>query len=177
MGTDHVFPTEKRGLSPFSPQARDLYTRLGFLPSMVILLLPRTMPPAALIESLRRFFASRNGEVVCVYLFGSHARGTAVAGSDVDVGVLYTTEPPETLAGMGLDLAADLEAAIGHRVDLVVLNRAPVDLIHRVLRDGVLVCQRDRSARIRFEVRARNEYFDLLPYLRQYRQATGGRLE
>ncbi|MCM8596675.1 type VII toxin-antitoxin system MntA family adenylyltransferase antitoxin [Accumulibacter sp.] len=132
------------------------------------------MPPAALIESLRRFFASRYGEVVCVYLFGSQARGTAAASSDVDVGVLYAADPPETLAGMGLDLAADLEAAIGHRVDLVVLNRAPVDLIHRVLRDGVLVCERDRSQRIRFEVRARNEYFDLLPYLRQYRQPTGG---
>ena len=51
-------------------------------------------------------------------------------------------------------------------MDLVVLNRAPADLIHRVLRDGILVLDLDPSARIRFEVRARNEYFVLLPHLR-----------
>jgi hypothetical protein len=33
---------------------------------------------------------------------------------------------------------------------------------------------RNPSARIRFEVKARNEYFDLLPYLRQYRRTTRG---
>jgi len=52
----------------------------------------------------------------------------------------------------------------------VVLNRAPVDLVHRVLRDGILLLDRDPSGRIRFEVRARNEYFDLLPHLRRYRR-------
>jgi hypothetical protein len=57
-------------------------------------------------------------------------------------------------------------------VDLLVLNRAPVDLIHRVLRDGILLHDRHPAARIRFEVKARNEYFDLLPYLRQYRRST-----
>lgn len=56
----------------------------------------------------------------------------------------------------------------------MVLNRAPVDLIHRVLRDGMLLHDRDPTARIRFEVKARNEYFDLLPYLRQYRRSTRG---
>ena len=52
----------------------------------------------------------------------------------------------------------------------MVLNRAPVDLIHRVLRDGILLKESDPSARIRFEVKARREYFDLLPILRRYRR-------
>jgi hypothetical protein len=30
------------------------------------------------------------------------------------------------------------------------------------------------SARIRFEMKVRNEYFDLLSYLRQYRRTTRG---
>lgn len=127
------------------------------------------------IERLRQFFGQRSEELVCAYLYGSMARGTAGPDSDVDIAVLYRTDPPATLDGLGLGLAAELERLLGRRVDLVVLNRAPVDLIHRVLRDGVLVCEQDRSARIRFEVRARNEYFDLLPYLRQYRRAPGGR--
>jgi hypothetical protein len=57
-------------------------------------------------------------------------------------------------------------------VDLVVVNRAPPDLVHRILRDGERVFERDASARIQFEIRARNEYFDLLPYITEYRQAS-----
>ena len=60
--------------------------------------------------------------------------------------------------------AADREAAdLAARVDVVVLNSAPSDLVHRVLRDGILVLERDRAARVRFEVRSRNDYFDMLP--------------
>jgi hypothetical protein len=43
--------------------------------------------------------------------------------------------------------------------------------VHRGLRDGCLQLERDASARVRFEVRVRNEYFDLKPYLDEYRRA------
>jgi predicted nucleotidyltransferase len=109
--------------------------------------------------------------VVAVYLYGSVARGQARPSSDVDLGVLYETTPPETLAGLGFDLAYDLELAIRHTVDLVVLNRAPSDLTHRVLRDGIIVVERDRARRIEFEVKTRNEYFDLEPIRQRYRRA------
>lgn len=129
------------------------------------------MDTQAIVRQLTRFFEQYPEALVCAYLFGSTARGTATADSDVDLAVLYADEPPATLDSPELALAADLERLLKRRVDVVVLNRAPVDLIHRVLRDGILVCERDRSARIRFEVRARNEYFDLLPILRQYRRS------
>jgi hypothetical protein len=59
-----------------------------------------------------------------------------------------------------------------HRIptEAVVLNTAPADLTHRVLRDGVLLLDRDRAARIRFEVQTRNEYFDLASVRRLYRR-------
>ena len=41
-------------------------------------------------------------------------------------------------------LARDLD----HDVDVVVMNGAAPDLAHRVLRDGALVLERDRDARI-----------------------------
>lgn len=124
----------------------------------------------AAVEQVGRYF-TRNGEdVACAWLFGSVARNAAAAGSDVDVAVLFRTAPPATLAGSGVRLEAELERVLGCAVDLVVLNRAPVDLAHRVLRDGVLVFEADASARVRFEVRARNEWFDLEPYLNEYRR-------
>jgi predicted nucleotidyltransferase len=126
---------------------------------------------ASRIESeLRSFFAATPGDAVAVYLFGSVARGRAREGSDVDVGVLLEEDPPRTLKGLKLDLAADLEAVLEAPVDLVVLNRAPPELVHYVLRDGKLVLERNRSKRIRFEVKKRNEYFDLQPMLNQYRR-------
>jgi len=63
-----------------------------------------------------------------------------------------------------------LERLLGRPVQVVALNRASADLVHRVLRDGKIVLDRDPAARIRFEVRRRNEYFDLAPIRRLYRR-------
>ena len=123
-------------------------------------------------DNLAGYFARHAQDVAAVYIFGSHARGTATATSDVDVAILLKATPPRTLGGLHLDLAADIEHLLGCEVDLVVLNTAPVDLVHRVLRDGALIADFDPSRRIQFEVKARNEYFDLAIYIDQYRRYT-----
>ncbi len=120
-------------------------------------------------DTLKQFFAGEPENVTAVYLFGSVARGTSRETSDVDIGVLLASAP-SGFAGLQLDLEGRLEAALGRPAQLVVMNKAPVDLIHRILRDGRLVFEGDRPARVAFEVKARNEYFDLLPYLEQYRK-------
>jgi predicted nucleotidyltransferase len=127
------------------------------------------MESPEILASVRALLATAPEDVVCAYLFGSQARGTARHESDVDVAILLRTPPARTLEGQVPPLGAELERALGRCVDLVLLNDAPPDLTHRILRDGNLVLDRDRAARIRFEVKARNEYFDLLPVIRQYR--------
>lgn len=125
------------------------------------------------MESRVRAVFGRSSGVVTAYLFGSHGRGEATPGSDVDVAVLFEKAPAGTLGDSAHELAGELERELGREVDLVVLNHAAPDLTHRVLRDGVLVCENDRSARIAFEIHARNQYFDLVPFLQRYRRATG----
>ena len=122
-------------------------------------------------ETVASFLAERPEEIAAGWLFGSFARGTARADSDVDLALLLSREPEPTLEGSGSELEGDLERLLRRPVQVVLMNGAPVDLVHRVLRDGHLVLERDRSARVRFEVRARNEYFDLLPILNEYRRA------
>jgi predicted nucleotidyltransferase len=130
------------------------------------------MSPEAITSRLKGHFAERADAegIAAAWLFGSVARGTAGPRSDVDVAILYSKEPPPGLAGLGLSLEGDLERLLGLQVQVVVLNRASVDLVHRVLRDGVLLVDRDRSRRIAFEVRSRNEFWDIEPFLRRYRR-------
>lgn len=119
-------------------------------------------------EQLRDALARRS-DLAAAWLFGSRARGTERANSDVDVAILLREDPPRTLDGLMLDLQDDLAGELGRPVDLVVMNHAPADLVHRVLRDGELLIENDRSRRVRFEVARRAEFFDLLPILRRYR--------
>ena len=119
---------------------------------------------------MRQLFAAEPAGIIAAYLFGSVARGAAHAGSDVDVAVLYTEAPPATIEGLPLDLESRIRRRVGRPAQVIVLNGAPAGLVHRVLRDGVLLLDRAPGARIRFEVRARNAYFDLQPILARYRR-------
>ena len=123
-----------------------------------------------IVAALRVEVPRRIPGLAAAYLFGSVARGDARSDSDIDVGLLYETAPALTLEAQPFMVAAELESHFGRSVDLIVMNTAPVDLVHRILAEGVLLFQANPSARIAFEVRARNEYFDMLPILKRYRQ-------
>ena len=124
----------------------------------------------AVCEALAEYYRGDTA-VAAVYLFGSVATGGAKADSDIDVGVLYRHAPPATLLGQPYEHEAALAKQLGRPVQIIVMNSAPSDLVHRVVRDGVLVSQADPSARVAFEVRARGAYFDMIPMLREYRRA------
>jgi len=133
------------------------------------------MDPAAVEQALREALQAGPADVVAAYLFGSVGRGTPHAGSDVDVALLLSRDPPATLEGLPSHVEDVLAERLGLPVQVLVLNTAPVDVAQRVLRDGRLVVDRDPSRRIRFEVRTRNEFFDLEPVLTQYRAARPNR--
>ncbi len=125
--------------------------------------------PARLIELAREALAA-DPRVLVAYLFGSFARGTARPDSDLDIAVLFAERIDARLGGPLDELRDAVERACSRPCDLIDARAAPADLVHRVLRDGQLLVERDRSVRIAFEIARRNEYFDLLPYLRQYRR-------
>jgi uncharacterized protein len=133
------------------------------------------MNEESIISAVKGHFAeSADANLIAAYLFGSVARREARASSDVDIAVLYAKPPQPTLAGLPLNLEAEIERLVKRRVQIIVLNNASADLVHRVLRDGELVYESDRDARIRFEVRMRQTYLDLAPIRRQYRRMARG---
>jgi len=116
-----------------------------------------------LTTTLRRYLASQS-DVVAGYIFGSMAQGQAKPGGDLDVAVLLSDDlDGEARFMRRLRLGAEVEGVVGRRTDLVVLNDAPPLLQHHVLKYGRLVFERDRRARVEFEVRVGKVYADLKP--------------
>ena len=120
----------------------------------------------AVLAQLSEALAPRE-EILEAYLFGSRARGGARPDSDVDVAV----HVDEALAyeghwGYRAELTTELMVALGtNEVDVVVLNKAPILLYHRVLRDGIRLLSRDFRATTTRAGRALSYYFDFLPQL------------
>ena len=125
-----------------------------------------TTPDPHLTERLVELLDPRE-EILEAYLFGSHARGQAQPHSDVDVAVYVDdARADDTGYGYRAKLTTDLMAGLGFNdVDVVVLNRAPPLLYHRVLRDGVRLLSRDLRATTTREGRAVSRYCDFVPQL------------
>lgn len=120
---------------------------------------------------VREVVAASPRPIAAAWLYGSVARGTATAGSDVDVALLMSSEPTGTLADLPAELEAELERRLERAVQVVVIDRAPVELAMNVLADGRLLIERDAARRVAFEVRTMKEYWDLVPLLALYRAA------
>jgi predicted nucleotidyltransferase len=124
-----------------------------------------------LIARLWRILEAAPAEIVAVYLYGSWARAEQRSGSDVDLAFWRSAPSAGTLDAQPFELAAQLEAELRIEVDLVELDHGPPDLVHEVLRVGVIVLDRDPSLRVRRELHARAEYLDMLPVLHRYRRS------
>lgn len=116
---------------------------------------------------------ARQPDVAFAYLFGSQAVGGAGPASDVDVAVLLTGgRSPQRR----LHLIDELQAAVPGRLDLIVLNDAPVSLAYRVIRHGRVVHCADPHALGRFREETMRHYFDLEPLRRELERGVRDRV-
>lgn len=116
-------------------------------------------------------------EVVFAYLFGSHATGRAHAESDVDIAVHLGGRRVSDRTKILEKLIVSLSSAVAsHRLDLVILDDAPVVLRQQVLRHGKLLFCRDRSFWAEFLVRTVDEYADTAPMRALHVRATRERI-
>ncbi len=56
------------------------------------------------------------------------------------------------------------------RVDVVLLNRAPIELAYHIIANGMLLYQKDLYTRVEFEANVLGKYGDYLPTLRFFNQ-------
>ena len=112
------------------------------------------------------------------YLFGSHAKGTARADSDVDIAVLFTTGLSfKERFDLKLSLAGDLEELLTKQVDVVDLEEASYLLRHQVFLHGILLFEKNPRERVEFVVKSRREYFDFRKFIEQRNNALLNEIE
>ena len=83
------------------------------------------------------------------YVFGSVARGEDRTESDLDVAAVFPEPAPESF-----------EVDMPSRIDLLVLNTAPLELKGEIALDGELLFEDDVVARVRWESTTRKIYLD-----------------
>lgn len=107
----------------------------------------------------------KHPEILFAYLYGSWAKGTAGYLSDVDVGMgVRGRLSPFQRHRLRLKVMSELSEALHQdKVDVVSLVDVPTLLQHRILSEGRLLFSKDERARIRWEVRAMQAYFDTMP--------------
>lgn len=92
-------------------------------------------------------------------VFGSRARGTAHAQSDIDVAIGVAGRASLAHHALG-ELVSRLEEATGLGVDVVIVHEAAIPLAFRIFREGTEVFVRDRRALVDQKARTLVEYFD-----------------
>ena len=123
---------------------------------------------AVLGEALESVFRAK-GEVRLVYLFGSKVYDDEGPLSDYDFGILF--DRGKFSRNMEAEVTHALSRALEtDRVDVVPLNRAPIEMAYSVLVQGELIYEIDRTTRVEYEARILGLYGDYLPVLREQRR-------
>ena len=107
--------------------------------------------------------------VKLAYLFGSRVSGHVGASSDYDVGVLLDSDADALAATTRIAHELALTLHTDH-IDVVALNRAPIELAHTVIAQGQLFYQRNNVTRVEYEAQVMSRYGDYLPVLRAQRE-------
>jgi predicted nucleotidyltransferase len=109
-------------------------------------------------------------QICLVYLFGSQVSGQVGPMSDYDFGLVVEQKADE------ITLQAEFRHALvkllgTDRIDVVILNNAPIELAYHIISTGELLFHREEASRVEFEAQVLGLYGDYLPFLRANKQA------
>jgi predicted nucleotidyltransferase len=105
-----------------------------------------------------------------VYLFGSQVTGQTGPMSDYDLAILDVS-PDNYLTQIQFQHAM-VKLLQTERVDVILINRAPIDLAYNIIAAGKLLFQREAQHRVEFEAQVLGQYGDYLPVLRAFKEQT-----
>ena len=128
------------------------------------------MKQQEIIKNLHSFFCATKTtpRIDLAYIFGSHAASEEGPMSDFDIAVLYSESRPSPPR---YALAHELKTVLKtDRVDLVVLNKAPIELRYAVIASGIVAYEANVQTRVEYEALTLSLYGDFLPVLCNQRE-------
>jgi predicted nucleotidyltransferase len=122
-----------------------------------------------LIPKAVRKVVAEFAEISLVYLFGSQVTDNVGPLSDIDLGILVDHSVLST--ELQIRLAHEFASALGtDQIDIVLLNRTPVELAFSVIAQGELLYERSLAEKVEYEATVMSRYYDYLPILRAQRE-------
>jgi len=115
---------------------------------------------------LKEIFAReyKNNNIMLAYHFGSQLKGKTGPLSDYDFAVLLSKKPSFEFK---YELKNKLVNVLDdEKVDLIILNYAPIELKYHVVATGKIIFQKNSIIKTEFEADTLSRYFDYLPVLR-----------
>lgn len=96
--------------------------------------------------------------IVLIYIFGSYAKGTNTANSDLDIGILLEGD---TYPMLRLHILNEFVGILGRDdIDLVILNDVDEVMKFQVIKYGKLAYYKNITEKVMFESRTMSEYMD-----------------
>ncbi len=96
--------------------------------------------------------------ILFAYIFGSFVSEEAF--EDVDVGVFVSNGLNEPPLKLELELEGEIGDAIRMSADIRIINNAPLPFVYNVLKDGIVIVDKNKSLRSDFEGLIYKKYFD-----------------
>ena len=130
------------------------------------------MEKSQIIKNVAAILDERS-DVIFGYIHGSTQNSDNPR--DIDVAVFIDPGLHEKLAakgeinmGFAIPLEMELERRIGKKVDVQILNDAPLGFQYRVINCGTVVTDKDSNIRADFECLTRVKYYDFQPRVEEY---------
>jgi predicted nucleotidyltransferase len=130
-----------------------------------------------LINSIKEV-VEKDKEVLFAYLYGSSLSRSIPFDSDIDVAVYLKPSDIKSYIRKEEEISGDLVTKLHKdKIDLRILNVLPFLLQYNIVKEGILIFVRDESERVDFEIRVMNRFFELKPYLEEYKRMLSSRIE
>jgi len=119
----------------------------------------------------------RDQEVLFAYLYGSFVYADLLGG-DIDLAVYLKSADIKTYVRKEEELTYNITIKLhAGKIDLRILNVLPLLLQYNILKEGILLFVRDERERVDFETRVMERFFELKPYLDEYKEMLSLRIE
>jgi predicted nucleotidyltransferase len=106
------------------------------------------------------------------YIFGSAALGHTNRQSDIDLAVYLDPNRVNDMFEKRLQMIEKCESLQKKPVDVVILNEErSIFFKFVIIKEGIVVFERDHGQRVDFELRTMQEYYDFQPFLEAYNKA------